>query len=156
MTRLDFGCVCNNTQMGNGDTCSGSGRSSMCFSTAEAQIIDSAYQAAGQTTPTLCSNGLSGTDTTNGNRFFSDSIDFQPQKTEPIPLPSTISVNVRFGGADTTKAVPQGETWLGAVHPTPTQACSTTADHEIPNDSGGAMDIANDIIGSTPGVTGCQ
>jgi hypothetical protein len=160
MTRLDFGCVCNNLQLGNGSSCSGSARSSMCFSPSEAQIIDSAYQASGQNTPTLCSNGLGGTDTTNANRFFSDSIDFQPQKTEPIPLPSTTSVNVRFGGADTTTAVPQGETWLGAVHPTPTQACSVTADHEIPNDPTGAMDIANDIIGvnnvSPLNIVGCQ
>jgi hypothetical protein len=147
MTRLDWGCICNNSQMGKADSCIGSTPSSMCYQPSESGIIDPAYQVQGQTTPTLCSNGFTGADASNTNRFASDSIDYQPTKTTPIPLSKTLTVNMRFGGLDTSTAVPQGETWWTHVGPQPpTPACTQDAPHDIPSALDGATDIANDII----------
>ncbi|HEV2397332.1 MAG TPA: hypothetical protein VGS27_10365 [Candidatus Sulfotelmatobacter sp.] len=145
MTRLDNACVCNNNAMGNPDTCSGFGHTPMCFSPSEAAIIDPAYQTAGQSKPpTLCSDGLSGTVNTNANRFLSDSILWQPTKTLPTPKSTTIVPH--FGGADTTTAVPQGETWLENFGSVINQQCTADAPHEIPSVSDGAQAIASDII----------
>jgi hypothetical protein len=148
MTRLDEACVCNNTQNGPADNCPGSAPSPMCYSASEAAIIDPAYQVAGQSNqPTLCSQGLGGTDNTQAVRFLSDSIDYGPTKSPAIPLNKSLNVIMRFGGMDTTTAVPQGMTWWGAVGPTPAKpACTEDAPHDIPSVSDGATDIANDII----------
>ena len=149
MTRLDSACVCNNSLMGNPDLCPNSTRSPLCYQPSEADIIDPAYQIQGQTSPTLCSNGLSGVDGSQANRFASDSIDYQPTKSIPIALSKTLVVNMRFGGMDTSTAVPQGETWRTAVSPQPTDpVCIDDAPHDIPSVSDGATTIANDIIAS--------
>ena len=149
MTRLDQACVCNNNAMGPAGPCTTQTvPTSMCFSPSEADIIDPAYQIQGQSNqPTLCTNGLSGTDVSNANRFASDSIDYAPNNTIPIPLSKALKVNMRFGGLDTTTGVPQGEVWWTAVRPQPnTPACTESAGHEIPDDNTGATDIASDII----------
>ena len=147
MTRLDQACVCNNSAMGKADSCTGSVPSPMCYSPSEADIIDPAYQVQGQTSPTLCSNGLSGADGSQAIRFASDSIDYQPTKAPAIPVSKTLTVNMRFGGLDTSTAVPQGETWWTAVGPQPPiPACTQDAPHDIPSVQDGATDIANDII----------
>jgi hypothetical protein len=149
MTRLDLACVCNNSVMGKADNCVGSAPAPMCYSPSEAGIVDTAYQASGQTSPTLCTDGLSGVDASQAIRFASESINYQPTKSPAIPVSKTLSVIMRFGGLDTTTAVPQGETWWTAVGPTPPQPlCSQNSTHEIPDDSVGANDIANDIIGA--------
>jgi len=140
MTRMDWGCVCT-SQMGPMDQCSGSAPSSMCYSTADAQILDAAYYP--QTAK--CSGGLA----TNTNLFASDSILDQPNLTEPLPLPNT-TVSIVLGGADSTSAVPQGETWFQNVTPvlpqTQNQCAPAPAGHEIPDDPTGAMQIA---VGTT-------
>ena len=147
MTRLDQACVCNNSAMGKADSCPGSTPSPMCYSPSEADIIDPAYQVQGQNSPTLCSNGLSGADGSQAIRFASDSIDYQPTKAPAIPLSKTVTVNMRFGGMDTSTAVPQGETWWTAVGPTPpVPACTADAPHDIPSVQDGATNIANDIL----------
>ncbi len=149
MTRLDQACVCNNGAMGNADRCSTSSRLPMCFSQSEADIIDPAYQIQGQSSPTLCSNGLSGVDSSQAIRFASDSIDYQPGKAIQIALSKTLVVNMRFGGLDTSHAVPQGETWRTAVTPQPADPlCIDDAPHDIPSALDGATTIANDIIGA--------
>jgi hypothetical protein len=148
MTRLDQACVCNSGAMGPQGPCkTDNGPTPMCYTLSEAQIIDPAYQVQGQTSPTLCSDGLGGTVTTNANRFASDSIDYAPNNTLPIPLSKTLTVNMRFGGLDTSTAVPQGEVWWGAVSPKPaTPVCTEDAPHEIPSVQDGAQNIAADII----------
>jgi hypothetical protein len=149
-TRLDEACVCNNGATGpDVPSCdTNTGPTSMCYTPSEAAIIDPAYQVQGQPNqPTLCSDGLSGTNATNFNRFASDSIDYAPDNTIPIPLSKTLVVNMRFGALDTTTGVPQGEVWWGAVRPQPPQPdCTLDASHELPGVSDGATDIANDII----------
>jgi hypothetical protein len=158
-TRLDLGCVCNQNQMGNPAPCAPQlGRTPMCYTPSEAGIIDPAYQTQGESQPpTLCSDGLSGTDVLNANRFQSDSNIYQP--TKPIIPAAGANIHLRYGSLDTTTGIPQGQTWIEQFGSAPKQACSTNASHEIPDDSGGAMDIANDIIGlnkSDPkGTPGC-
>jgi hypothetical protein len=120
----------------------------MCYSPAEAQSIDAAYQTQGQASPpTLCSNGLSGTDTTNFNRFASDSIDYEHFNPIPIAVSPTLLVNMRFGGQDQSTAVPQGSYWWADVRQQPPNPqCTADVAVEIPSASDGATDIANDII----------
>jgi hypothetical protein len=145
-SRLDQGCVCNQNQMGNPPPCAPTlGQTPMCYTPSEASIVDPAYQAQGQTTPTLCSDGLTGTVVLNANRFQSDSIIYQPSKT--IIPPAGVNIHLRFGGMDTTTGIPQGQAWIDNFGTRPKQACSASSSHEIPDDSAGAMDIANDIIG---------
>lgn len=160
MSRLDQGCICNasNPPVG-GDVCDPTVHYSMCYTPSEAQIIDSAYQTAGQANqPTLCSDGLTGTVATNSNRFISDSILWQTSKT--LLSPKVTKQNARFGALDTTTAVPQGVSWMDAFGSAPAQACSLNASHDIPSDMGGAMDIANDILGLNSGppynMAGCK
>ena len=151
MTRLDLGCVCNNQVNAptKGPCTTDTAPAPMCYLPSQTQFIDAAYQTQGQTSPTLCSNGLSGTDTTNFNRFASDSIDSEPFNPIPIPLSGVVVIS-RYGGGDQTTAKPQGIDWWNAVRPTPTepQQCSANAPVDIPSEAGGATDIANDIIGS--------
>lgn len=148
MTRLDSACVCNNSQNGPADECTGSVQSSMCYTPSEASIIDPAYQVAGESNqPTLCSQGLSGSNNTQAVRFLSDSIDYGPTKSPAIPLNKNLTVIMRFGGLDTTTAVPQGMTFWGAAGPTPAKPlCTNDAPHDIPSVADGAANIANDII----------
>jgi hypothetical protein len=151
MTRLDLGCVCNTQLNAPGVACAqNSDPRPMCYLPSEAQSIDAAYQTQGQTSPpTLCSNGLSGIDATNFNRFASDSIDYEHLNAIPISLSNTLLVHLRFGESDDSTAVPQGNYWWTDVRPQPPgPQCSTSATVEIPNASDGATDIANDIIGN--------
>ncbi len=147
-TRLDQGCVCNTLQIGPPvPNCPVGGQSTtMCYVPSEAAIIDPAYQIQNQSNqPTLCSEGLSGTNTSQAVRMASDSIEYAPTKNPAISLSPNLSMFMRFGGMDTTTGVPQGMTWWKGVNPPQQPQCTLEADHEIPNLSKGATDIANDI-----------
>ena len=114
----------------------------MCYATADAQILDAAYEPQ----VAKCSGGLS----TNTNLFSSDSILWDPDVTEPLSLPNT-TVKMILGGADNSSAVPQGETWYENVTPPVQPAggeCAPGAGHEIPDNQDGAQQIASDIIGA--------
>jgi len=152
MTRLDLGCVCNNSVNGPTGPCTtDTAPAPMCFSPSEATIIDPAYQVQNQPNqPTLCSDGLGGTDATNFNRFASDSIDWAPFNPKPIPLSGSLIVTMEFGGQDQSTAVPQGMYWWSAVRPVPATPLCTAEDapHEIPSVQDGADAIASDIIKS--------
>ena len=149
MTSLNKGCNLCTAYSGPPVEPCANATTDMCYSPADAAIIDSAYQATGSTTPQLCTAGVGG-DTTNYNRFQSDSI-FSTATPKTIPLHST-SVNLVFGALDTTNAVPQGETWRLSVAPAnpvsgnvPPEVCSPNAPHAIPYDPGGATQIVTDI-----------
>jgi hypothetical protein len=156
MTRLHWGCnVCGGQFLGS-DPCTHAQGVDMCYTTSSgasditASTIDAAYQAQGQTTPTLCTNAIVNGDTTNYSRFQSDSIEDDPGVSPafPIPNPPTV-VNVVFGTLDTdTVALPQGYLWWDGVGPQPTApTCVATAHQAIPADSGGAAQILGDIKG---------
>jgi hypothetical protein len=148
MTSLNKGCsACNNYSGPPTEPCAQS-VTEMCYSSADAAIIDSAYQSAGSTSPTLCTAGVNG-DNTNQARFLSDSI-LSTATAKTIPLHST-NVSLIFGGTDLTNAVPQGETWRLAIAPQnptggiPPEYCSVNAPHAIPYDPDGVAHIVSDI-----------
>lgn len=160
MTRLDLGCIPQGTQNNtyNGKTaCTNPLNLDMAYSTAgsddgTAGIIDTAYQSQGSSTPTLCSDGVNGISSSNALRFQSDSIDFAPLKSPPILIPNPpTTVNVVFGGQDSSNAVAQGETWWASIGaaggPKATQACVQDAPHPIPAapSGDGVTQIVNDI-----------
>ena len=150
MTRLHQGCnVCG--QYTGSDPCTQL-QENMCYtvssggSDSSAGIIDSAYQAQGQTTPTLCTDGINGINT-NFNRFLSDSIEDDPANSVPLPIPNPpTNVNVVFGTDDTSNAVPQGYAWWGGVGPQPpAPTCVPVTPHAVPSTSAGAAQIVTDI-----------
>jgi hypothetical protein len=157
MTFLHYGCnVCGGQYVGS-DPCEGSSGTpgvNMCYSGTNnslditAGTIDAAYLAQGQTTPTLCTNGLNGDDT-NFSRFKSDSIEDDSGVSPPLPIPSPpTDVNVLLGPLDIgTAALPQGYAWWGGVGPTPPKPNCGTGDwpQAIPSVPDGAAQILRDI-----------
>jgi hypothetical protein len=119
----------------------------MCYESADASIIDEAYQGPGATSPTPCTDALNGNPATNAsNVFLSDSILYAG----PISIPNTI-MNQLFADDDTSNAVPQGFLWEGLVTPSPSSpaprfACLPGVQHDIPSYASGANQIATDII----------
>ena len=122
----------------------------MCYSAGgpngTAAIIDTAYQAQGQTNPTVCTNGVNG-DNSNFSRFLSDSIEDDPGVSPQLQIPNPpTNVNVVLGTMDTSNAVPQGNAWWGGVGPPPPKpVCLGDADHAIPAVQDGADQIVSDI-----------
>ncbi len=160
MTRIDLGCTPQgnpNNSYGGKTACTNPLNLDMSYSTAgssdgTAGIIDTAYQSEGLSTPTLCSDGVNGISTANALRFQSDSIDFAPAKAPAILIPNPpTTVNVVFGGQDSSNAVAQGETWWASIGtmggPKATQACVQDAPHPIPAapSGDGVTQIVNDI-----------
>ncbi len=155
MTKIHQGCAVCGSYIGS-DPCIGA-QENMCYAVGSgpgvtASTLDSAYQASGQSTPTLCTNAVNGTDLNNGsseqfNRFLSDSIEDDPNRTIPIPIPNPPTyVQVLLGADDGSNAVPQGFTWWTGVSPTPLPYnCVASAPEAIPSTNGGANQIIDDI-----------
>jgi hypothetical protein len=155
MTRIDLGCSPQGSNSYGGKTaCTNPPPSNldMGYSAGSqpgdgASIIDTAYQTFGDSNPpTLCTDGVNGPLQPNSLRFQSDSIDYAPSKTPALPISPTV-VNVVFGGADTSNAVGQGETFWKSVGPPASQACVQDAPHPIPAapNGDGVTQIVNDI-----------
>jgi hypothetical protein len=156
MTLLSQGCnVCGAPFIGS-NPCTQT-QENMCYTvsaggtSSTAGIIDTAYQAQGQSTPTLCTDAVNGVNSANPNfaRFLSDSIEDDPGVRPALPIanPPT-NVNVVFGTMDTTgNAVPQGYAWWGAIglQTPPKPVCVPKAPHAIPSDPSGAAQIVSDI-----------
>lgn len=150
MARVDQGCspTCSAFQ---GPVCTGpnsTNNPSMCYESADAEVIDEAYQAAGATTPTPCTDSINGTPGADAAALFlSDSIIDAAGTT--INLPNT-TVSMVFGDLDTSNAVPEGMVWEEAIlpssaSPSPLYACLPNVLHDIPSYYAGANQIANDI-----------
>jgi hypothetical protein len=154
MTLLHQGCAVCGKYPGS-DPCTQT-QGNMCYSVSAggtgstAGIIDTAYQAQGQSTPTLCTDAVNGVNPNDPNfsRFLSDSIEDDPGVRPQLPIPDPpTTVNVVFGTMDTTgNAVPEGYAWWGGVGPQPPPpTCVATAPHAIPSDPNGAAQIVSDI-----------
>lgn len=148
MSRIDQGCSpCSSSAQGN--VCGPSNNPNLCYESADASIIDEAYQSAGATTPTPCTDALKGNPGANASaQFLSDSILYSPGAT--VTMPST-AVKILFADDDTSNAVPQGTLFEGLVVPSssspfPPFACLANVQHDIPSYLTGAQTIANDII----------
>ncbi len=159
MTRLHWGCNLCGQPYVYSNPCTQTSGVNMCYSGTDSSLditagtIDAAYQAAGQTTPTLCTNGLNG-DNTNYGRFQSDSIEGDSGVSPPLPIPNPpTNVKVLLGMKDTgTAALPQGYAWWGAVGPQPLAdwlpapaQCPADWPQAIPSVPDGATQIVNDI-----------
>jgi hypothetical protein len=162
MTVLHQGCnVCG--QYTGSNPCTNTPGVNLCYTASggtgsTAGIIDLAYQASGQTTPTLCSTGVNG-DNSNFTRFLSDSIEDDPGISPALPIPSPpTTANIVFGSDDTSNALPMGYAWRAAVGPTPTFTCKDGTPHAVPSTSAGAQQIIDDIIGTNFTTTniGCK
>lgn len=151
MARVDQGCspTCSALQ---GPVCAGSSNvATMCYESADAGIIDEAYQASGATTPTPCTDSINGNPGTDAARLFlSDSIVYAPGGL-PIKLPNT-TVKMLFADLDSSNAVPEGMVWEESILPSPAspdplnQCLPSPVEHDIPSYFTGATQIATDII----------
>ena len=118
-----------------------------------AATIDAAYQVQGQTTPTLCTDALNGTDPTNYSRFQSDSVEDDPGVSPALPIPNPpTNVNLLLGALDTSSAaMAHAYTWWGAVGPQPPanwppqSTCPADWPQAIPSVPDGASQIVSDI-----------
>ena len=143
-SRIDQGCSpCNSS--GTGPVCGTGNSSQMCYESNDASVIDAAYQTAGSTSNTPCTNALNGNPGTDASAIFlSDSILYQGSAT--VEIPNTF-IKQLIGDDDSSNAVPQALTWQQQViSPQPTLQCLTGAPHDIPNYQSGATQIASDII----------
>jgi hypothetical protein len=143
MTRIDLGCSNSGASFLN--VCSNS-QQDMVYSTGgtsggDAAIIDQAYQSAGASTPTPCTDAINGTPAPAG-LFLSDSILYLGAQTVTLP---NLTIKQLFGDSDTSNAVPQGTFWNTYVPASQFQCLASPVAHDIPSFTAGATQIATDI-----------
>jgi hypothetical protein len=143
MSRIDLGCSPANSNPSL-NVCTGM-QQDMSYSTGgtsggDAAIIVQAYQVAGATTPTPCTDAINGTPALSG-LFLSDSILYLG--TQAVSFPN-LTIKQLFGKNDTSNAVPQGTFWNSYV-PASQFQCLPGVAHDIPSSTSGAQAIANDI-----------
>jgi len=114
--------------------------------TVAAAFIDPAYDGDVNTTldsTDSCSLQIEGGG--DNQRFLHDSV-----LSEDFPSPGypKTFVKVVFGSRDLSSAVPQGLEWYNAITTPKAQACVAAATHEVPASYAGAIQIADDLIGS--------
>jgi hypothetical protein len=147
MTRVDQGCSSpgSSTFL---NACTGL-QQDMAYSTGgtsggDAAVIDQAYQSAGATTPTPCTDAINGTPAATG-LFLSDSILYEGPITVGL---RDLAIKQLFGDSDTSNAVPQGSFWNQYItaFPSPALQClASPVAHDIPSFSTGAQQISTDI-----------
>ncbi len=152
MTRIDRGCSPASAS-GTGAICAGSSNvASMTYETADASVIDEAYQASGASAPTPCTSAINGS-TPPAGLFLSDSILYDTSSL-PIAFPK-MTVKLLYGDLDTSNAVPEGMTWGESItpsssSPSPFFQCLPGVQHDIPSSpvgtASGDQPIASDII----------
>jgi len=138
--RLDWGCGC--TQGKVAVQCGSSTTLGTCFGKADAPVWDVAYDPSA--TSSLCSAAVGGALPPGGLNFFlADSVE-APGANYNL---SKTHVNLVFGGADASSAIPIGQDWFTNITSTKSQACVAGGLHSIANTQAGALQIANDLIG---------
>ena len=137
--RLDWGCGCKEGKLA--VQCGSSTKLGTCFGTADAPVWDPAYNP--NETPGLCTDAVNGTLPPGGLNFFlGDSVE-APGATYNFP---NTYVNLVFGSADNSSAIPIGQDWFNNITSTKAQACVTDGVHSMANTLAGAEQIANDLI----------
>jgi hypothetical protein len=137
--RLDWGCGCTEGKLA--VQCGTSSTLGTCFGTADAPFWDPAYNP--NVTPGLCTDAVDGTLPPGGLNFFlGDSVEAPGAA---YNFPSTY-VNLVFGGADDSSAIPIGQDWFNNITSTKAQACVADGQHSMANTLVGAEQIANDLI----------
>ena len=136
--RLDWGCGCMEGKLP--VQCGSSSSLGTCFGKVDGAVWDSAYSPNA-----LCSTAAAsgGTLPPGGLDFFlGDSVE-APGAT--YNFPSTY-VNLVFGSADDSSAIPIGQDWFNNITSTKAQACVAGGLHSMANTLAGAEQIANDLI----------
>jgi len=137
--RLDWGCGCQEGKLA--VQCGTSSTLGTCFGTADAPVWDPAYNPAPATT--ICTDAVNGTLPPGGlNFFFGDSVEAPGAA---YNFPSTY-VNLVFGGADDSSAIPIGQDWFNNITTSKAQVCVPDGEHSMANTLAGAQQIANDLI----------
>jgi hypothetical protein len=137
--RLDWGCGCTHGSVA--VQCGSSGSLGTCFGTADAPVWDPAYNPNADTG--LCSAAVTGTLPPGGLNFFlGDSVE-APGANYSL---SKTHVNLVFGDADSSSAIPIGQDWFNNISSTKSQACVSGGQHSLANTQAGALQIANDLI----------
>ncbi len=138
--RLDWGCGC--TQGKVAVQCGSSPMLGTCFGTVDAPVWDSAYDPIATTG--VCTAAVNGTLPPGGLDFFlGDSVE-APGATYNLPK---THLNLVFGGADNSSAIPIGQDWFNNITSSKSQACVPGGVHSLANTLAGAQQIANDLIG---------
>jgi len=137
--RLDWGCGCLEGKLS--VQCGSSTSLGTCFGKADAPVWDPAYNPAATTG--VCTTAVGGTLPPGGLNFFlGDSVE-APGATYSFPK---TYVNLVFGGADNSSAIPIGQDWFNNISTTKAQACVAGGMHSLANTLAGAQQIANDLI----------
>ncbi|HEX3821908.1 MAG TPA: hypothetical protein VHW45_16365 [Candidatus Sulfotelmatobacter sp.] len=138
--RLDWGCGCTEGKLA--VQCGTATTLGTCFGKADAPFWDPAYNP--NVTPGLCTNAVSGGLPPGGLNFFlGDSVEAPGAN---YTFPHTF-VNVLFGGADNSSAIPIGQHWLNNITTNKGQGCVAGGLHSLANTEAGAQQIATDLIG---------
>jgi hypothetical protein len=137
--RLDWGCGCQEGKLA--VQCGTSSSLGTCFGTSDAPVWDPAYNP--NVTPGLCTDAVDGTLPPGGLNFFlGDSVEAPGANYD---LPNTY-VNLVFGSADDSSAIPIGQDWFNNITTQKAQVCVTGGEHSMANTEAGAEQIANDLI----------
>jgi hypothetical protein len=137
--RLDWGCGCTEGKMA--VECGTSSTLGTCFGKADAPVWDPAYNS--KVTPGLCTDAVNGTLPPGGlSFFFGDSAEAPGAL---YNLPNTY-VNLVFGSADDSSAIPIGQDWFNNITSAKAQVCVQGGEHSMADTLAGAEQIANDLI----------
>jgi hypothetical protein len=138
--RLDWGCGCKQGKLA--VQCGSSTTLGTCFGVADAPVWDPGYNPNGTTN--VCTNAVNGTLPPGGLNFFlGDSVE-APGANYNLP---TTFVNLVFGGADNSSAIPIAQDWFNNITSSKAQVCVAGGEHSMANTLAGAQQIANDLIG---------
>jgi hypothetical protein len=137
--RLDWGCGCTEGKLP--VQCGSSTSLGTCFGKADAPVWDPAYDPSGATA--VCSNAVNGTLPPGGLNFFLGDSAEAPGANYNFPK---TYVNLVFGGADNSSAIPIGQDWFNNITSNKAQACVAGGMHSLANTQAGALQIANDLI----------
>ncbi len=136
--RLDWGCGCKEGKLP--VQCGSSSSLGTCFGMVDGEVWDGAYSPN-----TLCSTAASagGTLPPGGLDFFLGDSAEAPGATYNFP---NTYVNLVFGSADNSSAIPIGQDWFNNITSSKAQACVAGGEHSMANTIPGAQQIANDLI----------
>jgi hypothetical protein len=137
--RLDWGCGCLEGKLS--VQCGSSTSLGTCFGKADAPVWDPAYDPTNANP--VCTNAVNGTLPPGGLNFLlGDSVEAPGAN---YNFPKTY-VNLVFGGADNSSAIPIGQDWFNNITTNKAQACVAGGQHSLANTLAGAQQIANDLI----------
>jgi hypothetical protein len=137
--RLDWGCGCQEGKLA--VQCGTATTLGTCFGAADAPVWDPAYNPA--VTPGLCTDAVDGTLPPGGLNFFLGDSAEAPGALYTFP---NTFVNVAFGSADNSSAIPIGQDWLDNITTSKAQVCVSGGVHSLPNTIPGAQQIATDLL----------